>query len=171
MRTKLKNINRTSSKAIVAIALMLGISLISCTTNSAESKEKVEKSTITANKMGTINLNKADFLTKVANFEQTPNEWKYLGDKPAIIDFYADWCGPCKAMAPILEEVASEYGNDIYVYKINVDKEPELAALFAVRNIPSLLFIPQDGQIQMSAGAIPKTELKEAIGEILLGKK
>ena len=118
--------------------------------------------------MKTIKLNKADFLTKVANYESTPNEWKYLGDKPAIIDFYADWCGPCRSIAPVLEELAEEYGDKIYIYKVDTEKEQELAALFGIRSIPSLLFIPMNGKPQMAMGALPKSELKKAIDEILL---
>lgn len=121
--------------------------------------------------MKTIHLNKVDFLTKVANYETNPNEWKYLGDKPALIDFYADWCGPCKAIAPVLEELAAEYGDQIYIYKIDTEAEQELAAVFGIRSIPSLLFVPMDGTPQMAQGALPKPDLKKAIEEVLLNKK
>lgn len=87
-----------------------------------------------------------------------------------LVDFYADWCGPCKVMAPILDELAAEYGDQIYIYKINTEQEQELAALFGIRSIPSLLFVPMDGQPQMAQGAMPKTELKKAIDEVLLKK-
>jgi thioredoxin len=120
--------------------------------------------------MGTIHLTKAEFLQKVANYETSPNEWKYLGDKPCLIDFYADWCGPCKAVAPILEELAREYGDKIVIYKIDTDKEQELAAAFGIRSIPSLLFVPKTGKPQMAQGAMPKDQLKKAIDEILLAK-
>lgn len=120
--------------------------------------------------MKTIHLTKVDFLTKVANYESNPTEWKYLGDKPALIDFYADWCGPCKAIAPVLEELAAEYGDQIYIYKVDTEQEQELAALFGIRSIPSLLFAPMDGQPQMASGAAPKPDLKEAIDRILLNK-
>ena len=90
-------------------------------------------------------LNKEDFTTKVANV-WNGGEWKYLGDKPAIIDFFATWCGPCKALSPILEEVADKYKDQIYVYKVDVDQQEELAALFNIRSVPSLLFIPMEGK-------------------------
>lgn len=120
--------------------------------------------------MGTIHLTKEDFLTKVFNYEQN-QEWKYEGDKPAIIDFYATWCGPCKAISPILEELAKEYDGQIYIYKVDTDREQELAAAFGIRSIPTLLFIPMDGTPQMSMGALPKQSLKEAIDNVLLKKQ
>lgn len=120
--------------------------------------------------MKTIQLTKADFIKKVTDYESNPGEWKYLGDKPALIDFYADWCGPCKAVAPVLEELAGEYGDQIYIYKIDTEQEQELAAVFGIRSIPSLLFVPMNEQPQMAAGALPKVQLKEAIDQILLKK-
>lgn len=120
--------------------------------------------------MKTIQLTKADFLTKVTDYQNNPQEWKYLGDKPAIIDFYADWCGPCKMIAPVLEELAAEYDGEIYIYKVNTEKEEELAVLFAIRSIPSLLFIPMGETPQMAQGVLPKNELKRVIDEILLKK-
>ena len=91
--------------------------------------------------MKATHLTKADFLTKVANYETNPNEWKFLGERPALIDFYATWCGPCKMLAPVLDELAEEYEGKIDIYKIDVDAEEELAALFGIRSVPS----PADG--------------------------
>lgn len=119
--------------------------------------------------MKTMELTKADFLAKVANYETAP-EWKYLGDKPAIIDFYAEWCGPCKAVAPILEDLAAEYDGQIVIYKIDTDREQELAAAFGIRSIPSLLFIPMEGTPQMAQGSMPKASFREAIEGVLLKK-
>lgn len=116
----------------------------------------------------TIHLTKHDFLNKVVNYEGNPGSWNYLGDKPAIIDFYASWCGPCKMIAPILEELATEYEGKIYVYKVNTEEEEELAAAFNIRSIPTLLFVPMQGKPQMVQGALPKTSLKEAIQKVLL---
>ena len=112
-------------------------------------------------------LNKEDFTTKVANV-WNGGEWKYLGDKPAIIDFFATWCGPCKALSPILEEVADKYKDQIYVYKVDVDQQEELAALFNIRSVPSLLFIPMEGKPKMGCGVMPKSDLEYAIKSVLL---
>ena len=118
-----------------------------------------------------MHLTKAEFLTKVYNYEKNPKEWKYEGKLPAIVDFYATWCGPCKMVAPILEELAGEYKGKIVVYKIDTDKESELSAAFGIRSIPTLLFIPVEGTPQVSQGAMPKDALKKAIDEFLLGNK
>lgn len=118
--------------------------------------------------MATIELTKKAFLEKVANFEESPKEWKFLGNKPCLIDFYADWCGPCKMVAPILEELSAEYAGKVDFYKINTEKEQELSAAFGIRSIPSLLFCPKTGKPQMSMGAMSKADLKKAIDDILL---
>ncbi len=157
-------------KQILLLTLLItGSVLVSC--NGQTSKDQLKELTKKENKMKTIHLNKIDFLKKVANYEATPGEFKYLGDRPALIDFYADWCGPCKAIAPVLEELAAEYDGEIYIYKINTEEEQELAALFGIRSIPSLLFVPMGGeQPQMAQGALPKPNLKEAIDKVLLKK-
>ncbi|MDU1891359.1 MAG: thioredoxin [Dysgonomonas sp.] len=152
------------------LVLFLGVTILSSCVGQTKNENKLKQTTKTENKMNTIQLTKIDFLAKIANYEANPNEWKYLGDKPALIDFYADWCGPCKAIAPTLEELAKEYKDDIYIYKVNTEEEQELAALFGIRSIPSLLFVPMDGQPQMAQGAAPKPELKKAIEQILLNK-
>ena len=118
--------------------------------------------------MKTMSLNKADFLNKVANYETSPSEWKFLGERPAIIDFYATWCGPCKMLSPVLEELAAEYAGKIDIYKINVEEEEELAGVFGVRRGPTLLFVPMEGAPQMAQGALPKNVLQEAIRNVLL---
>ena len=112
------------------------------------------------------NLTKETFIEKVFDYEKG-KEWKFKGDKPAIIDFYADWCGPCKAVSPILDELSKEYEGKIDILKIDTEKESELAALFGIRSIPSILFIPQEGKPQMSQGALPKEGFKEAFKDIL----
>jgi len=115
----------------------------------------------------TEHLTKETFFKKVFNYEQN-KDWKYEGELPAIIDFYADWCGPCKMVAPILEEISEEYAGKINVYKIDTEAEQELAGAFGIRSIPSLLFVPKEGQPQMAQGALPKDALKEAIENVLL---
>ena len=111
-------------------------------------------------------LTKETFLEKVFNFEKN-KEWKFEGDKPAIIDFYADWCGPCKMIAPILEELSEEYKGKVDIYKVDTEAEQELAAAFAIRSIPSMLFIPMNEAPQMAQGALPKVELERIIKEAL----
>lgn len=118
--------------------------------------------------MKTKQLTKADFLTKVSNFEKTPTEWKFLGTRPAIIDFYADWCGPCKVLSPVLEELAAEYDGKVDIYKVDTEREMELSEMFGIRSIPSLLFIPMSGKPQMAHGALPKAAIGEVIKEHLL---
>ena len=114
----------------------------------------------------TEHLNKEAFIKKVFDFENG-QDWKYEGQLPAIIDFYADWCGPCKMVAPILEDLSKEYEGKLHVYKINTDEESELAQAFGSQSIPSLLFIPLGDKPQMSAGAMPKPALIKAIKEVL----
>lgn len=160
------------------LATMLSVFLaMSCTSNNGEATtsnsggDTEQNIKLNNNKMAkTINLTRDEFIAKVANLEANPKEWKYLGDKPALIDFYADWCGPCKVIAPILEELAGEYADDIYIYKIDTEAEQQLAAEFGIRSIPSLLFVPMEGDPQMAQGALPKDALKEAINEVLLKK-
>lgn len=112
-------------------------------------------------------LTKETFLEKVFNFEEN-QEWKFEGNLPCLIDFYADWCGPCKMVAPILEELSKEFDGKINIYKVNTETEQELAAAFGIKSIPSLLFCPKDGKPQMAMGALPKQAMTDAINEVLL---
>ena len=111
-------------------------------------------------------LTKDTFLEKVFNYEQN-QEWKFEGDKPCVIDFYADWCGPCKIVAPVLEELSREFEGKLDIYKVNTEEEQELAAVFGIRSIPSLLFIPAEGQPQMAMGALPKETFIKAFKDVL----
>ena len=111
-------------------------------------------------------LTKETFLEKVFNYEKN-KEWTFEGEVPAIIDFYADWCGPCQMIAPILEDLSEEYEGKVKIYKVDTEKEPELSAAFAIRSIPSMLFIPMGEQPQMASGALPKQNLKEIIEQVL----
>lgn len=120
------------------------------------------------NKKGKMeHLTVETFKKKVFDYDKN-KDWKYEGELPAIIDFYADWCGPCKMVAPVLEELSGEYDGKITIYKVDTEAEQELAAVFGIRSIPSILFIPKDGQPQMSMGAMPKEGFVQAINEILL---
>lgn len=112
------------------------------------------------------NLTKEVFREKVFDFENN-KEWKFSGDKPCIIDFYADWCAPCRTLTPIMEELAEEYKGKVDIYKIDTEKEQELAGMFGIRSIPSILFVPKEGQPQMATGALPKDALEKAISEVL----
>jgi len=116
--------------------------------------------------MATVMLTAQKFKDEIFDYT-TEKEWKYKGSKPAIIDFYADWCGPCKMVSPILEELSNEH-DDIIIYKIDTEAEQELAAVFQIRSIPSILFIPMDKQPMMQAGALPKHVLEEIIEKELL---
>ncbi|OQY32064.1 MAG: thioredoxin [Spirochaetaceae bacterium 4572_59] len=111
-------------------------------------------------------LTKQDFLDKVFDFENE-KDWNFKGDLPCIVDFYADWCGPCKMVAPVLEELSEEYNGKMNVYKINTESEPELAGAFGIQSIPSILFIPKEGKPQMSQGALPKESFLSAMKDIL----
>ena len=118
--------------------------------------------------MATIHLTNEQFIARIGDYKSNPGSFVFLGDKPALIDFYADWCGPCKMLAPVLEEVSDEYAGKFDVYKVNVDAEEELAMLFGIRSIPTLIFIQKDGTMHRSQGAMGKPQLKEAIEKILL---
>ena len=118
----------------------------------------------------TENLTKATFLEKVFNFEEN-KEWKFAGKRPALIDFYADWCGPCKALAPVLEQLSEEYGDKIDIYKIDTEAEQELSAAFGIRSIPSMLFCPIGEQPQMANGALPKKQIEQIIADVLKVEK
>lgn len=150
---------------IFTLALLL-VTQISMASNPVKANTSA---TSVSSEAKTVHLTTAEFKQKVFNYEVN-KEWKYEGTIPCIVDFYATWCGPCKMIAPILEDLAAEYEGKIIIYKINTESEPELAAAFGIRSIPSLLFIPASGQPQMAQGALGKEQLKEAIQEILLKK-
>lgn len=115
-------------------------------------------------------LTKETFKEKVFDFENN-KEWKFEGDKPCLIDFYADWCQPCKMVAPILEELSEEYDGKLDIYKIDTEDQRELAGMFGIQSIPSLLFVPTDGQPQMAQGALPKDTFERAIKDVLKVEK
>jgi len=115
-------------------------------------------------------LTKETFFEKVFNYEKN-KDWKFEGELPCIIDFYADWCQPCKVVSPILEELAEDYKGKVNIYKINTEEQTELAGAFGIKSIPSILFCPKDGQPQMAMGALPKETFVQAISDVLLKSK
>ena len=115
--------------------------------------------------MATIHLTNEQFIARVGDYRSNPGHFDFLGDKPALIDFYADWCGPCKAISPVLEEIAKEYAGELYIYKINVDNAPEIADAFNIQAIPTLLFIPMEGRYKVQTGGVAKEELVNMIKE------
>lgn len=170
---------------LISLISILLVGIYSCTsTNAEENATEVnnasviatdntvmeETKTIEKTEAGkVVHLTTKEFKEKVFNYEVN-KEWKYNGNKPAIVDFYADWCRPCKMIAPILEDLAKEHENEIVIYKVDTEAEQELAAVFGIRSIPSILFVPVKGQPQMAQGAMPKEGFKEAINTILLKK-
>jgi len=159
-------------KQIFTILLLTSVGLFSCSSSNGKSATGEQGSTVastTGSEPGkVIQMDKAMFIEKVFNFEENPNVWSYRGTKPCIIDFYADWCGPCKRVAPIMAELAEQYQDQIVIYKVNTDQQQELAQLFGIRSIPSILFCPASGQPQMTMGALPKAEFEKMIKDILL---
>ena len=148
---------RLLSSLIVLFALM--------STSCAQTKEeKKEEASV-------IQMDKQMFLDKVFNYTTGATEWKYEGNKPAVIDFYATWCGPCRMVAPILKDLAKEYGDSIVIYKVDTDKEKELSMAMGIQSLPTIVFIPMDEQPQVIVGAADKATFKRAINEVLLNKK
>lgn len=117
--------------------------------------------------MATIQLTSEKFKKEIFDYT-TEKEWKYKGDVPAIIDFYANWCGPCKMVAPVLEELSNEYDGKLNIYKVDTEVEEELSAVFRIRSIPSILFIPKESQPMIQAGALPKHMLEDIIKQKLI---
>ena len=165
------------NKRILAIAMVASLAMFGCNQSTGNgqttSGEPVKSAAASANSEEgkVVQMNKAMFLERVFNYEKNPDTWVYEGNKPAIIDFYADWCGPCKKIAPIMAQLAEEYKDQIVIYKVDTDKERELAQVFQIRSIPSILFIPAEGQPQMTMGALPKAEFEKMIKEVLLAPK
>ena len=142
-------------KSIITATLLLVASSFICSTSAQE----------------VVELNKQQFLEKVWNYETNPEAWKYNGTLPCVIDFNAKWCGPCRQMNPILNDMAAKYAGKVIIYKVNVDKEQELSALFGISSIPAFLFCPVDGDPRGTVGAYPANEFEKLIRTVLLGEK
>ena len=164
------------------LALILGISavlLLSCSSKSgSQSSTEPVQSVTTVTDGGEkgqeavkpVHLTKETFKAKVMDYEKNPTTWVFEGDKPCIVDFYADWCKPCKMIAPIMDELAMEYAGQINIYKVDTEKERELASVFGISSIPYVLFVPAQGQPSAQRGALPKESYKQIIDEFLLKK-
>jgi len=161
---------------IVLAGLFLSFSALACTnanSNTSKDNDVVETVSAKGDVLGD-ETSKPEYLTvetfkeKIWNYEKNPQEWVYEGSEPVIIDFYADWCKPCKMVAPILEEISGEYAGKLKVYKINTDKQKELASVFQVSSIPTFLYIPASGQPQMDKGFKDKAAFERIIKEVLL---
>ena len=146
-------------KKILA-SLIVFFALVSSTLSAQTQKEE----------SSVIQMNKQMFFDKVFDYTTGATEWQYLGNKPCVIDFYATWCGPCRMVAPILKDLAKEYGDKIVIYKVDTDKEKELSMAMGIQSLPTIVFIPQTGQPQVIVGAADKATFKRAIDEVLLKK-
>lgn len=147
-------------KKLITLLMMTFVMLgTSCAQNNADKKNDP-----------VISMNKQMFLEKVFDYTTGATEWKYQGNKPCIIDFYATWCGPCRMISPILKDLATEYKDSIVVYKVDTDREQELSAAMGIRSLPTVVFIPQEGQPQIIVGAADKDTFRRAVQEVLLKK-
>ena len=165
----------------IIFILAISFSIVSCgsttekpdgdTTKVENKKEKKVKHNDSANEIKPEYLTYETFKEKVWDFEKNPEEWKYEGTVPCVIDFYADWCKPCKMVAPIMDELAKTYDGKVKIYKIDTDKEKKLAGVFGIRSIPSVLFSPMEGRPMMQTGALQKDAYIKIIDEELLNKK
>ncbi|MCX7986795.1 MAG: thioredoxin [Bacteroidales bacterium] len=150
---------RRGKKFWIVSAVAISALLVNC--NAGDPKPET--------KGNIIHLTKATFKTKIFDYEKN-KQWKYEGNKPAIIDFYADWCGPCRMLAPVMDEIAKEYAGKIIVYKVDTEKEKELAMNLGISSLPTLVFIPVNGKPQATMGALPKAELVKIINQVLLNE-
>ncbi len=162
-------------RRIIPIAILLmSFATYSCTSikgNQENESTNIVRKEIAANNVMPEQLTYSGFLKNIWNFEKAPQQWAYEGDEPSVIDFYADWCGPCKRLAPIMVEMAKKYDGKVRFYRVNVDKEKKLAAAFNIRSIPAVLFIPKKGKPMMQVGLLPHSTYVKIIDEQLLNKK
>ncbi len=162
-------VKKSGMKKLIMFSLMAAISLVACSQEkqSAASQPSGETAAAAVSDYKPVEMNTQMFIDRVVDFKNA-KEWDYKGDKPAVIDFYATWCGPCKKLSPILDELSSEYAGNVLFYKVDVDREQELAGAFGIQSIPMVLLIPKEGKPYVVQGLRPKAELKEAIDSVLL---
>lgn len=161
-------------KRIFYIMFAMTTVLSSCSSNNKNAEKQVEQvaeeksQTNNGKKTGTVDyLSTAEFRNKIMDYVEFPDEWVYKGSRPAVIDFYTTWCGPCKMMSPIVEEMAKAYAGNVDFYKVDIDKEQELAQVFGIRSIPTFLFIPAKGKPSAQMGAMQKAEFEELVKTML----
>lgn len=157
----------------VLMGTMLTVTILSCSPNQNKHSERTSETkqvahNIKQQKGKVMELTTSEFKEKVVNYDANPDKWVFRGERPAVVDFYATWCGPCKMVAPIMEELAEKYKGQIDFYKVDVDKEQEVAGVFGIRSIPTMLFIPKEGQPTMSAGAMSYGDLDATVKKLLL---
>jgi len=178
-RFKNETKNNTMKRLSIIMIMVFSFAFFSCSNIQGNQEEKqvsiddgkTEKGDNANQTKGEVEYLSYDtFLTKVWNFEANSQEWIYEGDVPCVIDFYADWCGPCKRVAPIMDDLADRYDGKVKIYKIDTDKEKELASAFGIRSIPSVLFVPMKGKPMMQTGALPKDQYIKIIEDELLNK-
>lgn len=157
---------------LLAASVILSTSMMfaSCTNNNTGEKNSettLTESTQQHGKGKVVHLTTAQMREQIYDYKANPNKWVYKGSKPAIIDFYADWCGPCRRLGPKLEKIAEKYNDKLIVYKINIDNEPELAQVFGIQSIPMVLFVPAKGTPIQTMGDLPEEEIEKAVSEII----
>jgi thioredoxin len=175
LQHKIKN---NMNKILIIASVFVLLSASACNSKGGNKEEdpaavssgKTETSMSIAGEGTVVHLTAEQFRDKVWDYKANPGQWVYKGDLPCLIDFYADWCRPCKMVAPIMDELAAEYKGKIRIYKIDTEAERELAGVFNIRTIPAVLFVPKNGQPQMSVGALPKPTFIQAINDVLLVK-
>lgn len=160
------NIHTSFKQAFLLFFIALPICFVGCTKQASNKAPVAQKEKTVV--LGKVNvLTASDFKKKIMDYESHPDEWVFAGSRPAIIDFYATWCGPCKMMASMVESLAGKYAGKIDFYKVDIDQEPELASVFGIRSIPTFLFIPLKGNPTMQMGAMQKEDFEEIIGKMM----
>lgn len=166
--TVINFIHATDMKNVKSILFVMAL-LVSVSCSLSAKSDKDVKKKVTKGKVTT--LTRAQFMAKVYNYLKNQDTWIYEGDKPCIIDFTADWCAPCREIAPIMRELAEEYTDKVAIYRVDIDREKDLADLFGIRSVPTLVFVPMEGEPKMIIGAFPKKIIVEQIDSFLLGKE